>query len=82
MKSAMVIAMAVLVMGHVAYGQLPPGFGPDSGANKTAEQLVPVQVMADVDVIHPGQKFHLAVAFEIERPTRSSGLLSKPGFPL
>lgn len=47
----------------------PPGLPslPGSGASKTAEQLVRVRSSADVDVATPGQTFHLAFVFEIEK---------------
>jgi thiol:disulfide interchange protein DsbD len=47
-----------------ARGQLDVGIA--SGQGKSGEQLVPVRVLSDADVIHPGQQFHLAVLFTIE----------------
>jgi thiol:disulfide interchange protein DsbD len=57
------LAMMIAVTVRPAAAQDP--FGPGPGM-VTGEDLVPVRFVADRDVVHAGETFHVAAIFDIE----------------
>jgi thiol:disulfide interchange protein DsbD len=64
MKPSLLASLALmLAVVPAAMAQLP-GLG--GGEQKSGDELVPVRAMADVDTVHPGERFHIAVVLDIE----------------
>lgn len=66
MRNALTNAMLGLVVLLGATVDARGQFGPTQGRQKSAEDLVAVSIRADTARIAPGQRFHLAIVFEIE----------------
>jgi thiol:disulfide interchange protein DsbD len=60
------VAVALLLAGESASAQIDFGRRGGQSAPRSADRLVKVRAVSDVDTVGPGQTFHVAVLFEIE----------------